>query len=130
MEDITCVTFNESLAGSEFADKEEGKNTEFLAKLGEDILGMSPAEEGGENGEKTIRYLFVRCLYTEWTRNWSHTTKHGCRFDKRASQVRLHCLTNPGLLIRIRYPAPAAIPSQALGSTRFRPPVGLYVYNE
>ena len=49
MEYITCVKLNESR--SEFADK-EGKNTEFLPKLGEGYLGNLPAEEGGENGQK------------------------------------------------------------------------------
>lgn len=68
MEDITCVKFNES--GSEFADKEEGKKkygifSEIGGRCPDDILGISPAEEGGKNGEKTIR----NCLCGVCTRN-------------------------------------------------------------
>ena len=103
MEDITCLKVNES--GSEFADKEEKYG--IFSEIGDDILGISPAEEGGKNGEKTIRKLFVRCLDAEWMRNWSHRTMHECRFDKRASPVRLHCLTKPGHPTHIRYRAPA-----------------------
>lgn len=110
-----------------FADKEEGKKkygifSEIGGRCPDDILGISPAEEGGKNGDKTIRKLFMRCLYTKWTRNWSHRTMHECRFHKRASRVRLHCLTNPGLRSHKRYFTPAAILSQGLSSTQFRRP--------
>ena len=85
MEGITCLKVNESR--SEFADKEAGKKYGIFSEIGGTCpgryLGNSPAEEGGENGQRTIRKLFVQCLYTKWTRNWSHRTKHGCRFDKR-----------------------------------------------
>ena len=59
-----------------------GKIRNFYRNWGKDILGICRPRKVAKTARKTIRNLFVRYLYTEWTRNWSHRTKHGCRFDK------------------------------------------------